>query len=192
MSNFNLVLQYIALSMQVNFPFLICYIGLLWFIHGFNVLCAHRLNLLGIDPRSPIGLIGILCAPFLHGDLNHLFFNTIPLFLLANFVLMAGHEEFFRVTWIIIFVGGFGTWLFGRKALHIGASSLILGYFGYLLVNAYEKPNVLAIVLAMVCLYYFAALLFSLLPGAKGTSWEGHVFGFIGGVTAALLPNLLR
>ena len=77
--------------------------------------------------------------------------------------------------------------MFGRKALHIGMSGLIAGYFGFLLVNAYNQRTAISILLSIVTLYYFGGILFSLFPKSEKISWEGHVFGFIAGIAASFL-----
>lgn len=186
-SQFNLTVDLI----KINTPYLLLLIGIIWFLHVVNWLCGYRLNLFGIYPRNLFGFFGIFFSPFLHGDFNHLFFNSLPLFVLASFVLLNGWPTFLCASFIIIFLGGFLVWLFGRRAIHIGASGLVMGYWSYLLINAYQQGGLLAIVLAGVCLYYFGGLVLNLFPKAR-TSWEAHVFGFIAGIVAAFAtPALL-
>jgi membrane associated rhomboid family serine protease len=181
--------------MRQNIHFSLSFIAVLWAVHFVNMLVGYRLNIFGIHPRHPFGLIGIFVSPFLHGDFNHLFFNSIPLFVLANFILLGGVQVFYAVTAIIIVGSGLFVWLFGRRAIHIGASGLIMGYWGYVLVIAYEQPSVVAIALAFVSLYYFGGLVMSLLPGGEGVSWEAHIGGFLAGLLAffglpAMMPYL--
>lgn len=95
------------------------------------------------------------------------------LFLIRN-ILVA-------VTLIITFLTGLAVWLVGRKALHIGASGLIMGYWGFLLLNAVINPSVLTVFLIIICLYYFGGFISSLLP-EEGNSWESHIFGFLAGL----------
>lgn len=177
--------------MRANMPYLLAWLAGLWLFHIFNWMFAYRLNFLGIYPRSWRGLIGIFFSPFLHGDFNHLFFNSIPLFVLASFVLLDGWQSFYCVSSIIILLGGLGVWLFGRRAIHIGASGLVMGYWSYLLINAYEEGTLMAIVLAGVCLYYFGGLVINLFPTQQKFSWEGHVFGFLAGIAAAYLCPII-
>ena len=109
----------------------------LWLMQLVNWALDYRLNILGIYPRSWHGLVGIVFSPFLHGGFNHVFFNSVILFVLANFVLLGGRTEFYQVSITIFLLGGFAVWLFGRKAIHIGASGVVMGYLGYLLANSY-------------------------------------------------------
>jgi membrane associated rhomboid family serine protease len=180
-----IALQAIILSVKQNSVFVFGIIGLLLFINIINRIFGDRLNLLGIIPRTTHGLIGIFSSPFLHRDFNHLFFNSIPLFVLANLVLLDGRTVFYIVSTMITVLSGFSIWIIGRRAIHIGASSIIMGYFGYLLANAYFQVTATTIILGILCLYYFGGLVLSLFPGERDVSWEGHVFGFLAGIATA-------
>lgn len=166
-------------------------IGILFIAYFFILLSGHKLLILGIYPRNPFGLIGILFAPFLHANFNHLFFNSIPLIVLANFILISGVSLFINITiYITLFSGGL-IWLFGRPALHIGASSLITGYWAFLVMNIYQQGTVMAIFLGLISLYYFFGIFLGIFPQRKGISWEGHLFGLIAGIMVAYFLPLL-
>lgn len=175
-----------------NYAYLTFGIVLLLFAINFiNEILGRKLIILGIIPRHIIGLPGIFFAPLLHGSFNHLFFNSIPLFCLMNMVLVYGFEVFVTVTLIITILSGLAVWLFGRHSIHLGASAVILGYFGFLSINAYIEPNFLSLVLIICCLYYFGGLVAALIPvHTAGVSVEGHIFGFISGIISFfLLPQ---
>jgi len=183
-------LQGIIISIKQNSIFVGKYIALLWIIHIVNILTHYRLNAFGIYPRRSRGVIGILFSPFLHGDFSHLLLNSVPLFVLANLVLLYGRPAFYIISLIIIIIGGLCVWLFAKRGIHIGASGLIMGYFGFLLANTFHDFNVSTLILGILCIYYFSGLLLLLLPGKKGVSWEGHIFGFISGIIAAYSYHL--
>ena len=187
MSGFLDTLNTIAQSIQHNLFFLLTFLLLLWVLHFVNFLLKYRLNVLGIYPRHPIGIIGIFTSPFLHGNAAHLIVNSIMLFALAALVLIGGRPTFYYVSGLIILISGGLTWLFARPGIHIGASSLIMGYWGYLIVSSYQHPSVLTIIIALVCLYYFGGMAVNLFPRDKRVSWEGHVFGFIAGIATSFL-----
>lgn len=193
LKEFALEIQNLIAAMQVNMLFALKLIGILWLIHIINCITRYHLNGLGIRPRDLRGLPGIVFSPFLHGDFNHLFFNTLPLLVLSDLILPEGKIIFYYVSSTIILLSGLLIWLFGQRGIHIGASSLIMGYFGYLLSKAYFHLTATTFVLAGFCLYYFGGLLLSLFPGAKkNVSWEGHIFGFLSGIfTAYYLPKIL-
>lgn len=169
-------------------------IAIVWCLNIVNWILGSRLNyLLGINPRTLSGLIGIPFSPLLHQDATHLFFNTIPLFILGLALLSSeGTVTFCWITLVIVLVGGLGVWLVARKGMHIGASGLISGYFGFIVITAYRHPSFITILLAVLAVYYFGGILMGLLPGKKTVSWESHLFGFLGGILCAYLPNLFK
>jgi len=164
-------------------------IGLgLFLIHVLNLISGRRLNYFGIFPRNIWGLPGIIFSPFLHQDFSHLFFNLFPLLILTNLVLIKGFVAYLWITGLLILSSGFLTWLLGRKAIHIGASSLIMGYWGFLLMSLSGGLSVTGILTVFICFYYFGYFIYSIIPQNSGdgesrsVSWEGHLFGLISGL----------
>lgn len=178
-------LQEIFTSIEQNWKFLGLIVLIVFGIQVVNLLLSYRLNLLGIYPRKIRGLIGIFIAPALHGSFQHLFFNTIPFIVLGSLVLVSGKSIFLEVSCLIILVSGLLIWLFGRPAFHVGASALIVGYWGFLLSNAYQQRSIMSVLLAFLCLYYFGGIILSFFPSEEKTSWEGHIYGFISGLIAS-------
>lgn len=190
LSNIASAFQIIGSSILLHLFLIVLVIGLLWVIQIINSATHYSLNRFGIYPRHIGGMSGIVAAPFLHGSYSHLFFNSIPLLILTALIPVSldtpyGTSFFLGVSIIIILLSGTLTWLFGRNAMHVGASSLIMGYWGFLLFNAYERPSALSIILGLLCLYYLGGLVFSLFPSEERVSWEGHIFGFIAGLFTA-------
>ncbi|MGF1603694.1 MAG: rhomboid family intramembrane serine protease [Thermosynechococcaceae cyanobacterium] len=150
------------------------------------VLFRGQLLQFGIVPRTIVGLRGILFAPFLHAGLGHLMANTVPFIILGWLVLIRATEDFFVVTAIAMGVGGLGTWLFaGSRTVHVGASGLVFGYLGYLLLRGYFERSFAASFLSLVVAVVYGGLIFGVLPTVTGVSWQGHLFGFLGGGLAA-------
>lgn len=144
------------------------------------------LDRFGIAPHQLIGLRGILFAPFLHGNLPHLIANTVPFLILGWLVMLQETSDFWIVTMITMIVGGLGVWLFAAPgSLHIGASGLIFGYLGFLLLRGYFQRNFASILLSIVVGVVYGGLIWGVLPTQPGISWQGHLFGFLGGVLAA-------
>ncbi|MBM4211754.1 MAG: rhomboid family intramembrane serine protease [Gammaproteobacteria bacterium] len=170
-----------------NFVFCLRVVGFLFAVHVLNISSGGILNILGIIPRRWYGLPGILFSPFLHGSFSHLLFNSLPLIVLMNVLLLNGYLMFFIVTSQITVIGGFLTWLMGRNAIHIGASGLILGYMGYAIAFSYMDPSKITLAIVLILLYYIGSILMGLMPTDSGVSWEGHVFGFIAGGISAFL-----
>ena len=167
---------------------LAAYTGLLWAIQVVNAAVGGRLVGLGIEPRSLEGLRGILFAPFIHGSFAHLIANTIPLVLLGWFVMLRRTRDFFGVALLSALVGGLGTWLIAPAAsVHVGASVTVFGFLGYLLSRGIFERRFWSILGSLAVFVAFGGALWGVLPGAIGISWQGHLFGLLGGVLAARL-----
>lgn len=163
-------------------------VSLMWVVQFVNLFFFRQaLNIYGILPRNIIGLRGILFAPFLHGGLGHLIANTIPFVILGWFVMLQETSDFFVVTTITMLVSGLGVWLFGSAGFHVGASGLIFGYLGFLLLRGYFERNFPSILLSIIVGVLYGGAIWGVLPTQPGISWEGHLFGFIGGILAARL-----
>jgi membrane associated rhomboid family serine protease len=184
----------LAQAMKENSYLLLIGIGLIWAINFVNWwILGSRLNIFGIYPRRVSGLIGIPVSPILHGHFNHLFFNSFPLFILANLVMLKGYLVFICVTAGIVLGSGIIVWLIGRSAYHIGASGLIMGYWSYLIIQAYQEQTVMSYVLGAISIYYFGGLLMDLFPDKKEVSWEAHLAGFASGIaTYYYTPQILQ
>ncbi|MEL6815347.1 MAG: rhomboid family intramembrane serine protease [Cyanobacteria bacterium J06598_3] len=154
-------------------------------------------RLFGIRPRELSGLLGIVFSPLFHRDFSHLLANTLPFLVLGWLILVQGEltdsADFYTITVTILIIGGIGTWLFGREAIHLGASGLIFGYIGFLLISGYEGPTLLTVGFAAIVFLMYGNQLWSMLPSSNESkvSWEGHLFGFAGGVVVGTYPDLL-
>ncbi|NEO78553.1 MULTISPECIES: rhomboid family intramembrane serine protease [Moorena] len=165
------------------------WVALMWIVELVDIFVfGRKLDLYGILPRNPIGLRGILFAPFLHGGFSHLISNTIPFLVLGWFVMLQETSDFFVVTTITMLVGGLGVWLLGApNSVHIGASVLIFGYLGFLLFRGFFERNLPSIFLSILVGFLYGGLVWGVLPSQPHVSWQGHLFGFIGGILAARL-----
>ena len=163
-------------------------VGLLWLVWLVDLIWPGSLSILGygIVPRTTFGLRGIVVAPLIHANLQHLIANTIPLLILGSIIVMRGVRAFTFVAITSALVSGLGTWLFGTgNAQHVGASGVVFGFLGYLLLRTIFDSRLSSLLVTLVvAILYGATILTSLVPSA-GVSWSGHVFGFIGGVIAA-------
>lgn len=162
-------------------------VALLWSIELVDYVLGGWLNQFGIIPRSLIGLRGIVFAPLLHGNFAHLLSNTVPFVVLGWLVMVREVGDFFVVTAIAALVGGLGTWLFGSPGIHIGASGVIFGYLGFLLLRGYFERSFVSMVFSVLVAVLYGGLIWGVLPSQSGISWEGHLFGFVGGGVAAWL-----
>jgi membrane associated rhomboid family serine protease len=159
----------------------------MWLIEVVDaVLLDSRLDQQGISPRSLGGLDGILWAPFLHGGFGHLLANTVPLVVLGSFVALEGPRRLLAVSAFVVVLGGLATWLLARSAIHIGASGLVFGYAGFLLVAGFVEKSIRGIAVAIVVgVLYGGMVLQGITPVSSFVSWESHLFGLVAGVLAA-------
>lgn len=162
---------------------------ILWTIYFMTRFIVPNLLLLGIIPRHIAGIPGILFAPLLHANFNHLFFNSVPLLVLSDFILVNGLHYFLTITLMITLISGLAIWCFAKPGLHLGASALITGYWGFLVCSIYQSNTLTTLILGIISLYYFAGIFFGICPGKKGVSWEGHLFGLIAGIITYYLLN---
>jgi membrane associated rhomboid family serine protease len=161
-------------------------VAILWGIHALNWVLPIELRNFGIRPRAFAGLVGIVGAPLLHGNLNHLIANTSALIVLLTATLAYSRTLAIAALAIIVGMGGLMVWVFGSaSATHIGASGVVFGLIGYLLfIGLFRREWIALAVSAAVLLLYGGALL-SLLRLDPGVSWSSHFFGFLSGAAAA-------
>ena len=167
-------------------------VALLWSIECVNALLGHRLNRWGVLPRTLSGLAGIPLSPFLHGSFAHLSLNTLPLVTLGGLLILQGKRLFLSVSLWIILLSGTALWLLGRSAYHIGASSVLFGYFGYLVARGWYERSVPALLVAFLTLVLYGSIVWGVLPTRAYISWEGHLFGLLAGVLVARLTTPQR
>ena len=167
-----------------DFLFKVTY--LCWGVSFINLLLLKgRLNRLGIQPRSLGGVIGIVFAPFLHGNWRHLISNTIFFLILGFLLLWQERPAFWAVTLTAIFAGGLLVWLFGRPKTHIGLSGLIFSYFGFILLSGFFEQNVQSVLLSLGVGIFLEKIVIIGLSPQDGVSWEGHLCGFLCGAAIA-------
>ena len=165
------------------------FLAVIWAVEILNGLLGHRLSAWGIRPRSELGLIGIPLSPILHGSYNHVLSNTIPFLVLGGLVALRGIQKLVGVSLFIIVAGGGAVWLLGRTAIHVGASGLVFGYFGYLGAAGWYDRNLGSILAAIAVILLYGGLVFGVLPTQSFVSWEAHLFGLMAGVMAARLTR---
>jgi len=161
------------------------FVAVLWVIEIVNASGAD-LSDDGIRPRQLSGLWGVLWAPLLHASFTHLESNTIPLLVLGFLVLLGGLARFGAVTATVWLVSGIGVWLLGgTNTVVVGASGLAFGWLAYIIVRGVFTRSLVQLALGLVILVVYGGLLWGVLPGASGVSWQAHLFGAVGGILSA-------
>jgi len=160
-------------------------VALMWGVEVVD-LVAGDLDANGIAPRDVDGLDGILWSPFLHDGFLHLLGNTVPFLVLGAAIAWAGLKRIAAVAAIVALVGGLGTWLVApADTIHIGASGLVFGFAAYLLARGLFSRRLAHLAVGVLVLaIYGTTLVFGVVP-TPGISWQGHVFGAVGGLVAA-------
>jgi membrane associated rhomboid family serine protease len=159
----------------------------LWIVHLLSLLFNEDLSKLGLLPRNLVGLLGILTSPLIHADFSHLISNTIPLIILG-WIIFYFHPKVSYILFIFIYlVTGLLVWIFARQVYHIGASGIVYGFVSFLFFSGIFRRDNTSIALALVITFLYGGLVWGMIPGWKGISWESHLFGAITGFVAAYL-----
>lgn len=157
-----------------------------------NTILLHRLNAFGVVPRTAGGLVGVVFMPLLHGGWGHVIGNSVAVMLFGTtMMLMRPRGEMLFVSLFTAVVAGLFVWCVGASGSHhVGYSGVLFGYFGYLVsIGAFErKPGTVLLSVAFALVY--GTMIFGVLPGQTGVSWEGHLGGFGAGIAAAGLVSL--
>lgn len=172
-------------SMRTGASFAIGYVVVIWVVHLLNVLSGGLLAYYGIHPLDTSSLWHIATAPVLHASWEHLISNTITGAIFCFILGLSGKRVFWEVTLITALIAGLGTWFFGGVGTnHIGASGLIYGWLGYLLARGIFNRDFKQFLMGVVLAITYSGLFWGLLPVQPGVSWQGHLFGALGGIAA--------
>ena len=170
----------VALEVIVGF------VVLLYVVELLDTFLGHRLDQGGVRPREVDGLDGVVFAPMLHAGWGHLLANTMPLLVFGFLILLAGVARWLWVTATVWLVGGAGVWLVSPPGtLTIGASILAFGWLVYLLLIGVFSRTLWQVLVGVGLLVLYGGVLLGVLPGTPGVSWQGHLFGAVGGALAA-------
>jgi len=158
----------------------------MWLAEIFDAVASNDLDRYGIQPRDADGLVGIPASPFLHSGFDHLISNTVPFLILGCVIALNGLLRVLAVTAIVALVGGLGTWLVAPgDTIHIGASGIVFGYATYLIVRGVFDRSALELALGVIVALVLGGTLLTGLVPHTGISWQGHLFGALGGIVAA-------
>ncbi|UNS98314.1 rhomboid family intramembrane serine protease [Streptomyces tubbatahanensis] len=164
------------------------WVALLWLLEAVDQATDNALDTFGVEPRRVDELVDVVPSAFMHFGFEHLIANTLPLLILGFLAALRGVGRFLAVAATIIVVSGLGVWLIAPDGSNTaGASGLIFGLFGYLLARGFVDRRITDVALGSVVAVFYGSILWGVLPTDTGISWQGHLFGLIGGVVAARL-----
>lgn len=158
----------------------------MWALEFVDQLGGNWLDNFGIHAREVDGLPGIITAPFLHGGFDHLASNSVPFLALGFLTLVGGLARWIASSAISIVSSGLAAWILTPgNTIVLGASGLIFGWLTYLLARGIFSRKPAQVVIALVVLFFYGGMIWGVLPGANGISWQAHLGGAVGGVIAA-------
>ncbi len=173
--------KYIRFFIPLTFPIS------LWLIHIVSSLLKIYPYKLGVLPRSLSGLIGIITSPLIHSNFSHLISNTIPLLIMGFGIFYFYPKAAYKVFAFVYFCTGIFVWLFAREVYHIGASGIVYAFVSYLFFSGIFRRDNKSITLSLIVVFLYGGLVWGVLPGMEGISWESHLFGAIAGFIAAFI-----
>jgi membrane associated rhomboid family serine protease len=163
------------------------FIALLWLVKIIEIVDKSDLWYYGVYPRSAEGLPGILLSPLIHGNINHLLDNSIPLLFLGWALFYFYNKVSYRVFFIIWFFSGMVVWIFARPSYHIGASGLIYGLGSFLFFSGIIRQNISLLAISLLVAFLYGSMVWGIFPYRQGVSWESHLAGGTAGFLLSLL-----
>jgi membrane associated rhomboid family serine protease len=161
------------------------FVALLWLVKGAEIKFHLLLDAYGIFPRDVSSLTGILTMPFIHGSLEHLFSNSVPLVILMASLVFFYREIYVKVFFLIWFLDGLWVWLGARAAWHIGASGLVYGLASFLLFSGILRRDTRLMAISMLVIFLYGGMVWGMFPWFLGVSYEAHIYGAFAGVLLA-------
>lgn len=172
----------------VRFKWVIIALAVIWAVQLLNFVTGYVLNdWFGLVPRRIGGLDGVALMPVLHGSFAHAAANSAPLLVLGGLLAVTAPRAAGMATLMIVVLGGLAVWLVGATAIHVGASGLIFGWFGFLVARGVIERRALPLLVSAGVALVYGTMILGVLPGQPGVSWESHLFGAAAGVFAAFV-----
>ncbi|WP_432791248.1 rhomboid family intramembrane serine protease [Brevibacterium sp. K11IcPPYGO002] len=166
-------------------------LAVMWVIEIVDTILPVDLDAFSLQSWNPLSLYGLVTSPLLHSGFGHLLANTFPFLVLGIVIAFEGRRRFWTVTGITALSSGLGAWLTTLPGQHIvGASGIVFGFFGYLALRTWFTDDLLRKIIyfaigLFIFVTYGASMIFGMLPQTNDISWQGHLFGFAGGIVAA-------
>ena len=172
-------------QIKTQWKWLLAITAILVSVEVINLLTGRSLAQFGVVPRDMAHLPMIFSSPFIHGSPQHLIANLLTLWVFVALMGLQGQKRFLWISLWIIAATGVLVWLFGRTALHIGASGVVYGYFGFLVLAGWRSRRKRMLLVSVLIALVYGSLIIGVIPQAGFISWESHLFGFISGAIAA-------
>ncbi len=157
-----------------------------WIVKIIEYTMGISLVRFGIFPHHLKGLPGILFAPFIHANFDHLISNSIPFFILLFALIYFYRRISYRIFFLLYFLANLSVWLAGREAWHIGASGVVYAMASFHFVSGVIRNDVRLLTLSVMVVFLYGGLIWGLFPINPEVSWEGHLWGSVSGVVLAV------
>jgi membrane associated rhomboid family serine protease len=157
----------------------------IWLVKIVEISDGLELYYFGILPRKITGLVGILTAPFIHSNFNHLINNSVPFF----FLLVAIFYFYQKVAWQVLLYSyiftGIMVWFVARSSYHIGASGLVYSYASFVFTSGIIRRNINLLAISLLVIFLYGSMVWGIFPYLPEMSWESHLMGLFVGVALA-------
>ena len=174
-----------SLIIPLTFPVI------LWIVYFVSLTTNINLDRMGILPRNLLGVLGIVTGPVVHANISHLLSNTVPLMILGWAIFYFYPKVSYKAFFVLYILTGVFVWLFARQVYHIGASGIVYAFVSFLFFSGIFRKDNKSISIALIITFLYGGIIWGVLPGQKGISWESHLFGGIAGViTAYIFKNV--
>ncbi len=164
------------------------FVGIIWVVKILEIMLDTRFSTFGIMPQKLSGLVGIIAAPLLHGDLAHLTANSLPALVLGSILFYAYRPIAWRIIFLIYLTTGFWVWVFGRESYHIGASGVIYGLASFLFFSGIFRKDNRMLAITFLVAFLYGSMVWGVFPELfpeKNISWESHLMGLVAGLVFA-------
>ncbi|PIW70611.1 MAG: rhombosortase [Ignavibacteriales bacterium CG12_big_fil_rev_8_21_14_0_65_30_8] len=169
----------------MQFPLL--FIIFIWIIQLVQVFTGLDFARYGLLPHTTKGLIGIITAPLIHSNFNHIISNTIPLLLLGSGIFYFYKDVAHKMFFMVFLIPGILVWFLGRSSYHIGSSGIVYGFVTFVFFSGLIRRDNRSIALALIVTFLYGSLIWGILPLSRDISWEYHLFGALTGIYAAII-----
>ena len=170
---------------SLRFPFI--FILMMWIVQVIKFATGVHLTFLGIFPRELIGLKGVITAPLIHGDWQHLISNTVPMAALCGIIFLFYRRVAVKTFLLTYILTGLSVWLFARPVWHIGASGVVYGLLAFVFWTGVFRRSFKSIAISLAILVMYSGYFLGVVPGQPGVSWESHLYGGLVGIIVAYL-----
>ncbi len=159
---------------------------IMWVVKFSELSLGRSYANFGIFPLKIKGLIGIITSPLIHGDMNHLIANTIPLFVLMIGLFYFYNKIAYKVFFLTYVMTGLWVWVAARSSYHIGASGIVYGLAAFIILSGIIRNNMRLMAFTLLIIFLYGGLIWGIFPNKPNVSWESHLLGMVAGLALAI------